>query len=467
MPPTYDDPAKARSREFLWEAIASFLLSARDPKDIIVACFPGAEKKGEEALEVKEVYDTLGIPRGNVWGIEADPVRAKRLERAKLGIHVVPSFDYDFFAETDRRFDVISLDYTGQQTDDRLKAIRMVASRQLLSERGIMCTNFAARREPKSLQAKLALRRSRGTINEDGVYISDPVSPNRVEQLAEQLSGQKPMELGDIRDAMTMELVRIMGNGTGNTGDIDILDKCPLTGRAVELAKRMFMRPPGKLGPTVERDMDLLVSSGAFKKEELDKMLSEPSKRSHLLDSAMRSGLKAYLIRAMQDQKSRRPDERNSNCIVGLLVERDTGAYYPMQIRRAKYTSNKNMDMHMDILCLDQQRETLGKLDSILEAKTDPYGVRWRSPNNRQISLRLRDIVPVIDKAAKVVIPERTDLGSSWKAKDRITRAQAIDLLQAGCSAAEIAECYAGFKTNQLAAFKAHYVTMGKKLKGK
>jgi len=49
--PTYNDPAKQRSREKLLEFIKKHL-SFRKPRDLRVVCFPGAEVEGEEALEV-------------------------------------------------------------------------------------------------------------------------------------------------------------------------------------------------------------------------------------------------------------------------------------------------------------------------------------------------------------------------------------------------------------------------------
>ncbi len=66
-------------------------------------------------------------------------------------------------------------------------------------------------------------------------------------------------------------------------------------------------------------------------------------------------------------------------------------------------------------------------------------------------------------------MPERIHLGSSWKPpkrKERISKKKAIELLRGGFSPKEIVECFSGFTKRQLAAFKAHYVTMGKEISG-
>ena len=58
---TYNDPAKQLARQKLKEFIARHY-SEKRRKDLKVLCFPGAEAEGEEALEVREVYDKVIVP---------------------------------------------------------------------------------------------------------------------------------------------------------------------------------------------------------------------------------------------------------------------------------------------------------------------------------------------------------------------------------------------------------------------
>ena len=81
---------------------------------------------------------------------------------------------------------------------------------------------------------------------------------------------------------------------------------------------------------------------------------------------------------------------------------------------------------------------------------------------------KLHRIVHHLQTLSVLQLPHRIHLGSSYeppKRKERITREQAVDLLRDGVSTAEIVNCYRGFSIMQLAALKAHYVTMGKDLK--
>ena len=76
-----DDWAKAKSRDLVRDVIERNLLRIRKPKDLQVLCFPGID-----ATEVFQVYDSLGIPRENITGLERDPYVAEQIERKNLGI---------------------------------------------------------------------------------------------------------------------------------------------------------------------------------------------------------------------------------------------------------------------------------------------------------------------------------------------------------------------------------------------
>lgn len=154
---SYDDPVKQKARDKLREFIANNLKA--DYRKARVLCFPGAEHKGEEALEVKQVYDVLGIPRANIVGLEYDAENAERLRRADLGIETVCSDALDYLQKTDRKFDIISLDYTGQRTWKERDITRYIAGRGILDKLGIFCTNHMIRREGTPMKKRLIEQR--------------------------------------------------------------------------------------------------------------------------------------------------------------------------------------------------------------------------------------------------------------------------------------------------------------------
>jgi len=151
---TYNDPAKQKSRV----KIREFIRANSDHKpleDFQVVCFPGAEQKGEEGLEIFEIYDELGIPRENIVGLEIDPQRAERLEQANLGIQVINSSDVEFLQSTDRQFDVVSLDYRCNYNWGIIDALAEIAGRQVIADNGIFTMNLLGRRERRALSTHL------------------------------------------------------------------------------------------------------------------------------------------------------------------------------------------------------------------------------------------------------------------------------------------------------------------------
>ena len=157
MGKSYNDPVKKLAREKQRDFIARHL-SYKRPEQIRVLCLPGAEQEGEEALEVREVYDPLGIPRQNITGLEIDKGRYERLQRASLGIKLANSSDIDYLERAKGEYgtwDVISLDYTSFITTERLYAINLIAADGLLGNRGVLVTNFMGRREHANSQSML------------------------------------------------------------------------------------------------------------------------------------------------------------------------------------------------------------------------------------------------------------------------------------------------------------------------
>lgn len=155
MVKSYYDPIKQKSREKLKDFITKNLLTFKKPSQTRVVCFPGAEVEGEEAIEIKEVYDYLNIPRKNIVGLEVDEKKAERLRKANLGIEVVNSLDLDFFKNEDRIFDIISLDYTGYRDTTKWLTLHQIAGRQRLYGNGILATNYSAKREKKDNQGQI------------------------------------------------------------------------------------------------------------------------------------------------------------------------------------------------------------------------------------------------------------------------------------------------------------------------
>ncbi len=154
MDKSYNDTVKDITRVKLQNGIRDYILSYRKPKDVRIFCFPGAQKDGEVALELA-YYDALGIPRENITGVELDREKYDRLCAAGLGIELIHAKDLEVLKTArskGRKWTVFNLDYTSYFSPERHYALELIASDGLLDNRGIIATNFMARRENEDAQ---------------------------------------------------------------------------------------------------------------------------------------------------------------------------------------------------------------------------------------------------------------------------------------------------------------------------
>lgn len=142
----YDYESKRLARQ----KIVNFAIQnygKKERKDLSAAFFPGYDEDLRTSLELVQVYDTIGMPRDMLVGIEKDPKIYEKLKKADLGIKLYNMSDYEFFKKTNEKFDIVSLDYTGRFSDGPIDSLRLVFGREVLKDRGVLHTNFYSGRE--------------------------------------------------------------------------------------------------------------------------------------------------------------------------------------------------------------------------------------------------------------------------------------------------------------------------------
>jgi len=108
---------------------------------------------GYGAAEYENVYKPRGIPIQNITGVEKNGKVYKHIKRTQE-FDIVNGDLADYVKETDKKFDVISLDFTGYLTDKEREIIYVIADRRLLRDGGILLTTFQASRERKDEQTR-------------------------------------------------------------------------------------------------------------------------------------------------------------------------------------------------------------------------------------------------------------------------------------------------------------------------
>lgn len=412
---TYNDPAKQRSREKLLDFIRKHL-SFRKPKDLRVVCFPGAEIEGEEALEVREVYDRLGIPRQNITGLEQDPKNAERLRKANLGIQVVETDAYSFFSTTTKQFDIVSLDYCGHQTLREYETLKAVAVRKLLRNASVVSLSYSSGREGEDTKFLMG-----GTYQPEIIRGAVPIleqgDPRAWERRITALPDVRrsiadgTFDTRTARDGITVNSLHALTTGVGN----------PRLGYADELLK--------KLAPEVR--------------------------------------FASYFPPMPPEDVV-----RMSFKLICLMSWAHCDNYGTSAVERYSYVSNKNTKMLMDLFLLSYPERAYRVVSGLIFYDVSAEMMVFNDANHRREKyaklvnslydewvLNEGDFFRFLEKP----LSERIDLGSSWdpsKKRKRIARRDALYLLREGVPPQEIVETYGGYTLRQLAAMKAH-ITMG------
>ncbi len=444
MVDTYNDPIKQKSRERQRDFIARSL-SFKRPQDIRVVCFPGAEVKGEEGLEIREVYDPLGIPRKNITGLELDVDKAQMLLDSNLGIQVVNAIDLDFFTSQRGKFDVISLDYTGYRDPNKWRALHQIAGNQALYQNGVLVTNYSAKREHKGIQAQMI------ALQTDSLEsLSDNERERKLRELVQEFQERGIVDLKSIRDNLTYRTLMIMRMGTSALHEIEILKRYPGWEYIQSELKKI---EDGRKMTEFDQFFISGLNETGIEKITMTHPLSRMYRESHM------KGLETHITRGNPGIT-----RGFAAFLVNYLVDTEMQAMFPLRIERLSYTSNKNTLMEMDLISFQSaERVFRGMLGKVMY---DP--ITGKVDIDRKVMKKIIDIWRDSVDKKEIIVPEREYIGSSWtppKRKERINRDEAVELLRTGFSPKEIAENYRGFTKMQLAALKAHHVTgMGKKI---
>jgi len=487
---SYDDPVKAMVREKFADFIRRTIMQYKKPRDIYVVCFPGAE-----ALEIYEVYDKLGIPRKNILGLEKYPGPHRALQEQNLGIRLTdkPMDDRKFFETTPLKFDVISLDYQGQQKGNELETLENIAGRQILQNRGVLFTNYCGKREQNDLQARLYLKDLLiESMNEYGkeaesdfrcnpfdhpkdFTLSDALSMVlKIDQMAgkdlddfsssmKQKMNGVGFELDNYRDkSITNEVIIIFEKGKRNISLLPQLKNWSLN----EYIRKIIY---DNIDNPVYRLREKLY------KNSTEKLLNNPTYSGSIL--LYRIGLSFYVSDRLKKMgvKEELLDSL-SYILTTLFLHSEQKPYFPISNERYSYISNSRTPMISDLFFFDQKKEFFRKYSDLIDIDfIDEYTAKITinaMGKFKDLNKAFNEVKKRVPSYLGYELPERIFLGSSYnlgnrkifrkqKPTEKLSKEDAISLLQDNIPIDEIIEAFTeSFTKGQLSAFKAH-LTMG------
>lgn len=429
MVKSYQDNAKQAAREQIREFIR-YNFRNRDTAKLKVMCFPGAEQSGEEAIEVREIYDVLKIPRKNILGLELNSEKAERLRSAGLEIKIVEQKDCKFLQETNEHFDIISLDYTGNFGADEKYALRQIAARHLLGRRGILITNYLGKRE--TAESSEDMKIIAGIYKNEAVLSRIYSDPAHLEKLAENSE-----ELKEARD------ITLQG-GVATIMRAGIMNLDPFV-----LKPLMEYRSINEMKTAIEQVEKLSAENPSAFKEGKDKYERYATSWRFVVDA------NAIFQMGMD----------NIPCWIKQKIAFTLMKPYLVEEHSAfSYISNTGAPMSLDCWLLDTKEEQFRR--DFFDFKPGQIILLPNFTPEKRKKLKekaRRNIEEITKRQDELIFVERKFLGSSYvppERKPRLTKEQAIELLRKGQTPIELSQQYRGLTKMQIAALKAH-ITMG------
>lgn len=459
--------ARTKQREFIKRALPHF-----DPKKTCVFCL-----ETSEGAEITQVYDTLGIPRSNITVAQPDPAQAEAI-RERFGVYVRETMDLPFFQRTANQFRIISLDYTGQQTQETTEAIRTIACKHLLGDKGVLVTNFAGYRESKNM---------RRTLLQQFIEHVDQL-PKEAQPETDFISYLEPgvrldSELWEkVREAITVTTLKTLRQSKMNKKKPPITYSHPYveaTNKLILERAAAILAIPGYLTELEERQKEFGISrEKTF--EIVEQLRTNPEINPEIWILAQRQAATKFIAE----------QEKVVPSVASLLargsVSRFGDGYHASAIERYRYTSNKGANMILDMFSLERPVKVWNTLDKILAVENrkiivNPKG--WtRAKLDRVFFEFYHGFKPLVDRRILPpqiylgsAIPDRISIddvitltesssldeimGSYRPLRKNLTREEGLALVDRGVTSADI-ERHFGTPVMRLAAWKAHR-TMG------
>jgi hypothetical protein len=463
---SYDDPAKQLSRDKEDCFIATHLKTELySPQNIKVMCL-----ESPELLEVKNVFDKHKIPRENITVVEKDPEVARLIRERGEGINVFNCWDYEFFANTQEKFDIISLDYKGKKNRTIIQSIRLISNRRILRNKGILIVNTFSAREKNEEKDFL-------------IPVSTIINSSTVDSTINRSNNKLNLE-NEVIEKSTAEFNSIFENIASLQESRDFYSEIIMSALCNSDSINF-----SHLYPWAEDTKELIEQKICVMN--LPKEDYKDTARAILSRNLYQREMIHY-IGTFFDLND---DPKVAESVYVGLKSIFNEIYTVRNIERYKYISSNGAPMEFDLFYAENVENLFARIKSyfyLQKASAGGYILRLKIHKLRGKPRKALELMSDIIKANIQFMwprmPERIFLGSSVKngkedvemAKqkkddkqtqgvsilesvkpgDTITKDQAIKLLESGWSAKQIAKIFKGFTKMQIAAFKAH-VTMG------
>jgi hypothetical protein len=474
LPKRFDlDAGKRRARKRLRLFVKKRVFNR---KSAHVLCMPG-----EYGIEIEDVYRKLGFRDCNIFGVERHAKAAKAIQERYPGIYVHHGDLLDFVRQYEGPpFDVVSLDYCGKATVEKLKPLALLSAFNLMAPKCVVHFNVMAGRERKEVQT--TLRNSYARILFDKrLHKGEPIPAGDLTQIQGILDEAGEEDLSRVReDAVTngvlaqssylVPAMKVAGryNLKECTGSMIHVPVGAQVMDSIEGGERSVVIHNAKL---VEKD--LMAVATAIKHEAIQ------SVNKTLREARVTEYLKAEVRAKMPDFDASVIDYHFGRDLVMFFYDKHGEAHLPVDLERYSYISESGRRMITDLVLFRSFEKELASIPNpIFPAdpdegekgdhrfclywpetyKDNPAGwIQWL----KRIHNRYATKVAQYCKSLPEHWPERIDLGGGTVTMtEEKVKARVVEYIKAGRDNEYILRKFPTLKKGSLAAIRAH-VTMG------
>ncbi len=440
----YDtDWAKAKARALQQEFPKEHICNRKRPEETYVLCLPGID-----AAEL-QIYDNLGIPRGNITGLEREPHVARELQKKNLGIRVIQRSLEDYVQdEAEFAFDVVSLDFIGPLNLGQIDALKVLREKQKVHRFVLHCAHLLTRDKQSQ-----------------GFYIAGQAARTLQGNFPELLGQYSPDRILHINAALTIQVEAAFEKA--HEEGFDQADKSEAYSQSLRTGLQGFREGGSEelfrflagVGNYETKKAAALAAISEVKDRKNGQPLSENRRWERYLSEHMYADLhKAVKLRC---KCKGLPEELALLMFNALTI---TAAGKPFFVagenyRRYSYISESGSPMIGDIYLAERLPEFLRACKKVAQNIGYPRGfLNW---NNQALGASLRDLSLAIPKTQKYMLietqppKEREFLGNS--AKPILTKKRFLAELDAGHSIEEVSLSYRGFSNKPLDVWRSEY----------
>jgi hypothetical protein len=488
MPDYLNDSSKQRSRECQLKMYQSAFRRI-NPAHIQVVCLAGAQDPRNLALEVKHIYDLMGIPHRNITIIEWGKQEAQWLRDADSDWKVEHCSDVEYFGRLNEKKTIISIDSTSQQTEERLQSVYHIAGKELLQSGGILTVNYVAKRESRVLQANMWIRdyirkdsdRRKPTLERIAAGAS-PVfyvaEMNRLNQEADTvltetaekiLNGEMAVDLSSIRDTLSTNVVMAFFTGkyARSYVDDDALSYLPSVRRAVPDFEKILptlerMKQEWLCSPLGERTLRLAQTYPTLARELSHHLRAGPAPNALIMN--LESKLAAHIQDLSFAEWGGVMPMGTATLLSSALVLAETRPGAITEMVRCHYNSSTNYQMMMTSVRVAYPVQIYRDLSDIIYHDESKNRIVFNP-----LHLSIRDFGRRLDRLkteglkywnhSEFELPPSEDFGSSYvrRQKRSIDKDEIRRLRKTGRTIEDLeAEFVLAVDDDSLAAFRAH-----------